>query len=154
MAQRSRRHVLEELRRLVEGAEHGFGHAVVQPCGDAGLRRVDVKGGAALDALHRRQAAVACNVGGLGRPGRKGAQARHYEVDAAARAGGRVTIGQQPLEERALPGGELAFQLCEMPVLGADGTHRRIDLLQCGDQLGEAELRSRTRPAELEDVGH
>jgi hypothetical protein len=41
-----------------------------------------------------------------------------------------------------------------MPELGADGAHGRIDLLQRGDEPGEAELRSRTRPAELEDLWH
>ena len=34
-----RRHVLEELRRLVEGAQHGLGHAIVQQRGNLSARR-------------------------------------------------------------------------------------------------------------------
>ena len=152
--QRPRRHMLEELRRLIERAEDRFGHAVVQPRRDAGIGRIDVEGSAALDALHRAETAVAGDVGRLGRPGRDGAQARDDEIQGAAHLRSAIAIVQQALEQRALPGGELAFQLDEMPIFGADGTDSRIDLLQRGDQLGEAELRSRARPAELEGLGH
>jgi hypothetical protein len=41
-----------------------------------------------------------------------------------------------------------------MPELRAHRADGRIDLLQRGDELGQAELRSRARPAELEDLWH
>ena len=87
MAKRPRRHVLEELRRLVEGREHGLGHAVVEQCGNAGLGRVDGERRAALDALHGLEAAVAGDVGRLRRPGRDRAEARHDQVGRALQRG-------------------------------------------------------------------
>jgi hypothetical protein len=41
-----------------------------------------------------------------------------------------------------------------MPELGGDRAHARIEFVQRGGQLGEAELRQRARATELEDVGH
>ena len=55
---------------------------------------------------------------------------------------------------RALGGGELALGFDEMPELGAHGAEGRVDGLERGYQLGEAELRSRARPAELENLCH
>jgi hypothetical protein len=39
-------------------------------------------------------------------------------------------------------------------MLGAEGAHGRIDLLQRGDELRESELRQGARPAELENFTH
>jgi hypothetical protein len=41
-----------------------------------------------------------------------------------------------------------------MAELGGDGAHAGVEFLQRSGQLGEAELRQRTRAAELEDVVH
>jgi hypothetical protein len=50
--------------------------------------------------------------------------------------------------------GQRAFDFDEVAELGADGAYAGIDLLQRCDELGEAELRSRARPAELKDLWH
>ena len=128
--ERPRRHALEEPRRVVERREHGLGHAIVQQRGDAGLARVNGECGAALDAPDRGEAAVSRDVGRLGRPGGDSAQARHDQVNGAARRPcAALTIGEQPLEQRALLRDERALGLDEMPELGADGADGRIDSL-------------------------
>ncbi len=126
----------------------------MQQRGDAGLFRLDVVGGAALDALHRRQAAVMRDVGRFRRPGREGAGAGNHQVQPPVGLKRRIAVGEQPLEEGALLRRELALQLDEMAELGRGGPDVGIDLLQLRDELGETELGDRARSPELEDFRH
>ena len=153
-SQRARRHMREEPRHVVVGAEHGLRHAIVQQrCNAAGFG-LDVVGDAALDALDRAEPAVLRDVGRLRGPWRDRAQARHDQVERAARLGRRRSIVKQALEQRALRRAQLGVELDEVAEFGADGAERGVDLLQLCDEFGEAELGGRTRPPELEDLGH
>jgi hypothetical protein len=71
---------------------------------------------AALDAPHARQAAVARDVGGLARPRRQRARARHHEKQFARvvlRFAMRAVIEQLP-QHRALVVARIAVDLDEM----------------------------------------
>ena len=152
---RPRRNVLEQALRLLEGPQHRLGHAIVQQARHLRVRRAHIVGRAALDPARRDEAAVACDVGGLGRPRRERAQARHHEVKLAPqRFEHRRAVVEQALQHLALGRGELVLGLDEVAVLRAYGTEAGVELLQRGDELGEAELRQGTRPAELEDLRH
>jgi len=94
------------------------------------------------------------NVGRLGGPRRDRAQAWHHEVQLAAAIGSGLAIVEQPRQDRLLPLAERLVQLDEVAVLRGDAAYRGIDLLQRGKDLRQAELRSRTGPAELEDLRH
>ncbi len=61
--------------------KHRLRHPVVQERkeGVEALRPAHVEGRPALDAPHAREAAVACDIGGLGRPGRDGPEARRHQ---------------------------------------------------------------------------
>ncbi len=153
--QRPRIHPVEQPAGLVERAQHRLGHAVVQRGGHVARRAGQVIGLAALDAADGLQAAVARDVGRLGRPGRKRAQARHHEDQLALRRGREAAaVVQQPLEPRALRRARLARRLHEIAVLRRHRAQAGIEFLQGREQLREAELRQRARAAELEDVGH
>ena len=134
--ERPRRDVAEKLLGVVERGQHGLGHAVVQRRGERValgapfyLERV---GQAALDPQHLGQAAIARDVGRLGRPGRNRSQARHRQEKVAARRLGRrgLAVAQQPLEQRTLVGARRRRRFDEMPVLSAHAAHPGVNLLQ------------------------
>ena len=154
--QRPRRYVLEQATGVVEGAQHGLGHAVVQQSPQSGgIFESTIKRGAPLDALHAREAAVARDVARLRGPRRNGAEARHHQVERA-RSGRRRrrAVVEQPLEQAAAGGVELALGFHEVAQLRGQRTHSGIGLAQGGEQLGEAGLRQRPRASELEDALH
>ncbi len=136
--------MLEELRRVVERAEHRLGHPVVQQADRARIRRrscVEEKCHAALDAAHRLEAAVARDVGGLGRPGRDGSRTRHDEEQLALRRRRGGAIVEQPLDQLARAGIERASALDEVAVFGGDRADAGVGFLKGGSELREAELR-------------
>src|ERR1051326_8006970 len=120
----------EESRRVVEGAENGLRHAIVQQRRYPAGFRFDAVGNAALDALHRAEAAVLRDVGRFRGPWREGAQARNDQVERAAPLGGGLSISEQALEDRLLRRSQLGVELDDVAEFGADGADRRIDLLQ------------------------
>jgi hypothetical protein len=75
---------------------------VVQRPLDARFVRIEVVHDAALDALHPGETAVVRDVGGLRRPRRHRAQARHHQKRLAFRRRSRRPVGKQPLEQHAL----------------------------------------------------
>jgi hypothetical protein len=151
---RSRRDVLEQPPRLGIRAQHRFGHAVVKRGGEGLAGAGDGVRGAALDALHLAETAVAGDIGRLRRPGREGADPRHHQIEIALSLFGWSAVGEQALEPRSFGGAQLARAFDEVAVLGHNRAHAGIDFLQGRDELGEAKLRQRPRASELEDVGH
>ena len=113
-----RRQFGEQRARGFQVGQHGFGHAVVQKrCHLRQLRGIQHRflaqqAGAHLHAvLHHPlgaahfKTAVACNVGGLGRPGRHRAQARRdHDGSTLGGTGVRVAIVQQRCQALAFGG--------------------------------------------------
>jgi len=60
------------------------------------------------------------DVGGLGRPGGEGAEARHHEVQPAFGHRRWFAVGEQPLKQRALACAERRFELDEVPKFRAE----------------------------------
>ncbi len=156
--QRPRRFPVEEARRLAGAIEHRFGHAIVQRAGQRRLvghlaphRVAD----AALDPPHAQQATAVRDVGGLGRPGGDGAEARHDEEPPprshrlAPDALGRLQrpVAQQLFQQPRLVGRERPVHVGEVEVRARQRAHRRVGpanrgqaLLQTGgDQRGAAD---------------
>ena len=133
--------------------QHGFGHAIEQRRGQLrAVRRADSGSSArkrphdaALDAAHGVQPAHLRDVGGLARPGRDRAEARHDD-DFGARPASRCTrgfarsIGQQALEQRAFARIEVALEIDEMDVARADGAQAGLQLFEGRAQFGDAEI--------------
>ena len=161
-----------EQRLAVEaGVDHGFGHAVVQAGGRPGqgafveglaaeqatLGRERVAD-AALDAAHRRQAAIAGDVGGLAGPGRHGAQARDdQQFQYLGRGGfgiGRIAVieqfGQAPCVLRA----EFGVGQDKVFVAGRDIGDRQAGLFQQGKQTFAAEGGEDRGTGQMLDEGH
>ena len=157
--QRPRRHMAEQLRRSVQGIEHRLGHAIVQHRRDlppAAGCAFGVIGDAALYAPHRRQAALARDVGGLGRPGRDRADARHHQNQLARRGRGprRFAIDEQLLQQRALARAEGVRGLDEVPEFGAGDARGRRNPGQAGVEFFQTEGGQRGAAAQLEDFSH
>ena len=126
-------------RQLVE---HHLGHAVVQ------LRRHRLKlrliqgltfqviSHTALDAHDRLQAAVVRDIGGLGRPGRDGAGARHHQDQLAIGLvlGQRRAVTQHAFEHLLLGGIQIAVEVHEM---GELGVHLQLQAGGLVDALGQ-----------------
>ena len=152
--QRTGDDMLEQARCILERLEHGFGHAVVQQRGDFRAAGIDVVSRTPLDAPHAREAAVARDVGRLGRPRRDGAEPGHDEKQRPVRRLRRRAVFKQPLEDLRLALAERARHLDEVPEPGRDGANAGVEFLQRCEQLGEAELRNRARSPEAENLGH
>lgn len=149
------RQLAEKAGGLLDRGQHRFGHAVVQRDGHGGQqvafehgRLADQRGlelqvvlGDALDPA-QRQAAVVGDVGGLGGPGRDGAQARRDD-HRGARLGRRLE-GLAVSQERgkALAAGRIERRVGDHQVheTGADALDARIDRLQLRQQLPRAEI--------------
>ncbi|SVK54143.1 Uncharacterised protein [Acinetobacter baumannii] len=103
---RRRLMVREQLFSLLQLAEDGFHHAIVQqrgklaPLGFRQLRRLDVERQTALQPQHLLQTAVVGDVGGFGRPGGNGARARRDQQQPAFGGvfGERRTVLEQALK--------------------------------------------------------
>ncbi len=103
---RRRLMVREQLFSLLQLAEDGFHHAIVQqrgelvPLGFDQLRRLDVERQTALQPQHLLQTAVVGDVGGFGRPGGNGARARRDQQQPAFGGvfGERRTVLEQALK--------------------------------------------------------
>jgi hypothetical protein len=149
------RQFAEQAGRLRDGGEHRFGHAVVQRNGHgrqrvafdrgrlADQRRLELQVvlGHALDPA-QRQAAVVGDVGGLGGPGRHGAQARRDD-HRGARLGRRLeglAVGQQRGE--AVMAGRIERGVGDHQVqeTGRNALDARLDGLQLRQQLPRAEI--------------
>ena len=103
---RRRLMVREQLFGLLQLAEDGFHHAIVQqrgelaPLGFRQLGRLDVERQAAFQPQHLLQTAVVGNIGGFGRPGRNGARTRRNQQQPAFGSvfGERRTVLEQTLK--------------------------------------------------------
>ncbi|MNL60292.1 hypothetical protein D3C87_1840900 [compost metagenome] len=96
----------KQLFCLLQAAENGFHHPVVQQCGKllplrfSQRRCLDVKRQTALQPHHLLQTAVMGDIGGFGRPGRNGARTRCHQQQATFRGmfGERGTVLEQARE--------------------------------------------------------
>ena len=141
---RGSRQVGEQVLGSVQRGQHALGHAVVQQRSH-GLALCIAQAGAvhkvfgtALDTAYAgsfRQAAVAGNVGGLGGPGRHGADARR---DDDGGVGStllliRFAVGQQLLQRGATGGIQFGIAFHPVGKACADALHagrHRLDLVQ------------------------
>ena len=143
--ERPRIEVAKQRARLIERAEHGFCHAVVNELEDPmrfGIGRAAAgkePRSPALDAAHRFEAASARELGRLRRPRRDRAQARHAEKHAALARGRGLAVPQQALEHLGFARGERPFGFDEMPVFGRDCSDRRLDRCEAGVEFVEPE---------------
>ena len=159
--ERLRRAVLEYLvfdacpelsRRAGNVGNHGFCHAVVQQRQHGlffGIRQrlaalgLQVKQHAALDARDLRQGAMARDVGGFGRPGRDGAQARHDQQARylALEMGFACTLVQteQTIQQDGVGRGKFGGKFGEVAVAGVFEGDARFRGAQRGAQFVETE---------------
>ncbi|MND85833.1 hypothetical protein D3C80_777720 [compost metagenome] len=127
----------EQAGGLFLAGQHQLGHAVMQAAGDQlgvglGELAAHVVGDTALEALNLGQAAVAGDVGGLARPGRNGAEARHHQEHPAAGLLHRHTgaVLEQAGQDLFLLPAEHASHLGEVGELG-------VESADGGDLLGQ-----------------
>ena len=114
---------------------------------------------AALDAAHGVEPADVRDVGGLARPGRDGAEARHDDdlgagcrCDAAG-AGFARAVGQQALEQRAFTRVEIALEIDEVDEARRDGADAGLRWLRARGAVwrcGNRKLRGRRGARSLE----
>ena len=119
--QRLRRDMMEQRPGRIDGIEHRLGHAVVEPCRQHRLFELASKmvGNSALDAFHRGEAAIPCNVGGFRTPGRYRAKARRDQQQFARRRRRQLfRDAQQILQPRCFGGIQRCVELDEIPVFG------------------------------------
>ncbi len=147
----------EQDHRIVQGRDHGLGHAIVQHDLDrfalaggqqlavTGLQRVD---DAALDAMDAGQAAVVGDVGRLRGPRRNGAGAGDddqsfgplHGVERLDVAGTVIQHGFQLAAFRIVQRG---FQVDEVDKLGGEGGDARLIAAKIGEKLVETGLGER-----------
>ncbi len=151
----------EQALGLVQVVQHALGHAVVDQRPQQGqfvvreqpaVRAGETVEHAALDAADLGQAAVVGDVGGLGRPGRDGAEARYHQQHLALGGGRHVVtraVAQQALQHPAVVMVEGKFKIHEVHVLGADGRQARHGAAGAGEQLVETERREGSGATEL-----
>ena len=150
---------------VFQALEDRLGHAILNPGGHGraltgrqrrAVGRLDPVRGAALDASHVPEAAVARDIGRLGRPGRHRAQARHDQHQLAPRLDRRARgpVGEQALEPRALFRLQRAGGFDEMPELGADAGDAGNSGRRGFEELVEPEGRERYAPSQPEYVRH
>ncbi|MNQ71762.1 hypothetical protein D3C85_864440 [compost metagenome] len=127
----------EQAGGLFHAGQHQLGHAVMQAAGhqlDVGLAELaaHVVGDAALETLDLGQATVAGDVGGLARPGRDGAEARHHQEHPAARLLNRHAgaVLEQTGQDLLLLASEHASHFGKVGELG-------IESADGGDLLGQ-----------------
>ncbi len=162
------RDLLHRLRRLAHEEAQGrvaldqrhFRHPVVQQCAQLAelylrqrLTRLDAIFDAALDATHGGEAADVRDVGGLARPGRSGADARHDEqrrAGARGRRGVTRAVGQQLAQDAEFRGIQLARGVDEVDETRGDGGDRRLDRPQGFEDLRDAERRVGRSAGELQ----
>ncbi|MCY1238811.1 hypothetical protein D9M72_515690 [compost metagenome] len=150
------RQFAEQAGRLFDGGEHRFGHAVVQRAGHGGERvafehrgladqrrlQLQVVLGDALYAA-QRQAAVVGDVGGLGGPGRHGAQAGRDD-HRGARLGRRglegLAVGQERGKALAVGVAQRRIGDHQVHETGRNALDARLDGLQLRQQLPRTEV--------------
>ncbi len=129
---------------------HGFGHAVVQQGGELKQFGLGQRfGGAQQPALRLKAvlhrafhpvhlgAAQASDVGGLGSPGRKGAQARHdIQALTLCGTGVRIAIAQQAFEFVVKRGSRGGVERHRMHIAGMNTAHAIGDLRRGLAQAG------------------
>ena len=125
--------LMEQAFGGLERIQDGLGHAVVQrirraPAGPRNHRRQSERD-AALDPLHRVEAAMVRDVGGLRRPGRDRPQPGDHDEHLAVDLLGPLTrsVFEHPLEPRLLGRIERSMQLREVPEFGGDPGDGRIE---------------------------
>lgn len=136
----------EQLGGAFQAVQHQLGHAVMQAGGDLlgvalGQFALHIVGNAALQPVDLRQAAVAGDVGGLARPRRDGAEARHHQEQPSAGLLHRHAraVFQQPRQHLLLVGGERAGDVGEMRELSVQPGNGRYVLGQLLEQFAVAE---------------
>ena len=136
----------EQRQRLVQRGHHAFGHAVMQQRSQLlALGSAGRAAGAELvcgDPFHppERQATVARDVAGLGRPGRHRAPTGRDDQGGDRRAGGpgrdkRLTVLQQRRQPADLRGVRWLRRRHQMAVAGTDGLQGGEHGLQAWQQL-------------------
>ncbi len=147
-AQRTRRVMIEEPLRVLDARHPRFDHTVVEHGRQRGeLRRLERLcgsysiGDAALDAANRSEAAHVRDIGGLARPRRNRARARHDQDQLAgfiARFEVRA-VGEQARESRMLRGLEPALGVDDVHPARGDAADTCVTLAQGAQELVESE---------------
>ncbi len=154
--------LLEELLDLADVDQDRLGHAIVDR-GAEGLLVVDLAEhgprDAALDAPHALEAARAADVGGLGRPRRDRAEARHDEAAAGLErllvvaAAGARPVREQRVELAALVARERLFEIDDVEELRVERPDPRAASAHGLAHLREPRRRERVGTEEREDHG-
>jgi hypothetical protein len=159
--------VREQHAGVRRAVEHRLGHPVVHERRERvavgarqrraiARRRVPVD--AALEALHRVEAAVGGDVGRLRRPRRDRAGPRHDDERGLAIGRPLVAraVGQQAIEQRALGRGQRPREVDVVAVARRERDDRRRGPrgAKAVEKLGEAERRGGRAAGQREKVGH
>ncbi len=139
--------VVEQLCGGLDAVQCLLGHAVVQQRPDllqvvAAQLAGNVIGDTPLKAVDHAQAAVVGDVRGLARPGRDGAEARHYQHQTAIGLFHRYrgAILEQPVQHRLILLGQLTGQVGKMHEFSVHSSHAGNLLLQTCQQLVAPEI--------------
>ena len=148
----------EQRRALLAGGEQRLRHRVVQQLRQRGLAggivrpASHVDAHAALDPLHR-QAGAAQQFGGLARPRRQGAEARHHEARDAARFGiGHAVAGLEDALERVQVRACAGIGVDPVAMPGTADAQAGDDGVEAGLQAVAAERRQGGRALEEDHV--
>ena len=137
--QRLRHRVVQQL------GQRGLADGIVGPAGE-------VDAHAALDPAHR-QPGTAQQLGGLARPWRERAQARHHEAAGRLRRGvGGLGLRLQDAAQRSRIGRCARVRLDPVPMPGAEHPQAGDDRLEAGLQAVAAERRQGGRALEDDHV--
>ena len=162
-AQRLRRYMGEQPFGVVQAGQHLLGHPVMQQ--GAQLLAFGVAqrvfaahpvGQTTLDAGDLVQAAMAGNVGGLGRPRRNRADARHGQKQLTCRgvSQGRLAVGEDARQRGRFRLARQGRYLGEMPVFRCHSHRWQTGLTDGTMQFVGTECRQRGAAAKLENGRH
>src|SRR5438874_4997525 len=157
--------VREQARHLGRVEQRHLGHAIEErrrerseAGGAEGARRLEAVLDAALDAPYRLEPAHPGDVGGLARPGRDGAGARHDQHEVRRALSGRRrrlrprAVGQEREQRGALARGERSRALDEVHEARIERGHGRLDRAQTLEELRSAKRRERRSPRNAENA--
>nr|ART40899.1 L415 [uncultured bacterium] len=156
--QRLRRDMRKQCLRLIDGIEHGFGHAIMEPSRQhrlfIALETGHMKRRATLDTRHLRETTITRDVRRLGAPWRNRPHTRRHQQQFASR---RVRSYRGDAQQFLEPGNFISARRCqrldEIPVFGGDAggrVERAYNLLQ----TRETRRRKRSSAAQRKEFSH
>jgi len=156
--------MLEQISSGIERIRYALDHAIVNQGQEHRQRRVipvmtidalDVNRHAALNAIHFFQAAMHCDIGGLGRPRRNGAGTWRNQQQLALRLSGPrwLAVRKDACEHILLVSFEGFRQFGEVPELGVKPGSNALRSQCCGDFF-DAERGKRSAAAQFKHICH